>query len=297
MLQTSTKTLDPTQTPSLAPLVPYLSCVHCGEAKIQISKGLINCESCGKGFALRENRFPDFLTDQDRDQLKKELAFWEDHFANTVYQDESEASYQRWSTLMQVKEKDAVLEIGCGSGALLTRLAAKVRIGLEPAACLLTATSGFYGVIGSAETMPFANESFDMAFFKHSLHHVQDKAKAFSEAARVLKKGGRLIIMEPNAEHPQRRLISNPNSVFRRLSPVVKLIGPVETFQSVDELVELGHENHLKVDKILYTESHYDRVTVRQRLQKMYSRGLRSVVPQRYLMPNYYVQFRKPLDV
>ncbi|MCB0405755.1 MAG: methyltransferase domain-containing protein [Bdellovibrionales bacterium] len=295
MLETSIVTGH--QDSGLATLVPYLRCVHCGKGAVHFSKGLANCEECGKGFALRDGRFPDFLTDEDREQLKKELAFWEDHFANTVYQDESEASYQRWATLMQVKNQDTVLEIGCGSGALLTRLPAKVRVGLEPAACLLTATSGFFGVIGSAEAMPFKGEVFDMAFFKHSLHHVQDKAKAFAEAVRVLKKGGRLIIMEPNAEHPQRRLISNPESLFRKLSPVVKLIGPVETFQTVDELVELGYENHLKVEKILYTESHYDRVTVRQRLQRLYSRSLRTVVPQKYLMPNYYVQFRKPLDV
>ncbi|MCB0419081.1 MAG: methyltransferase domain-containing protein, partial [Bdellovibrionales bacterium] len=274
MLETSLSTSNP-QT-GLVPLAPYLRCVNCGKSDIQLSAGLINCGGCGKGFALRDSRFPDFLSDEDREKLKKELAFWEDHFANTVYQDESEASYERWATLMQVKEKDAVLEIGCGSGALLTRLPAKIRVGLEPAACLLAATTGFYGVIGSAENMPFQSETFDMAFFKHSLHHVQDKAKAFAEATRVLKKGGRLIVMEPNAQHPQRRLISNPESFFRKLTPVVKLIGPVETFQTVDELVELGHENHLKIEKILYTESHYDRVSVRQRLQKIYSRGLRS---------------------
>lgn len=289
------------KSPVMDALVPELTetilqCVACHHGPLTPGPDMLSCTQCKSQFPLRDKRFPDFLTQTDRIQLQKELDFWEDHFADTIYQDESEASYQRWANLMAVQTSDAVLEIGCGSGALLTRLAAKTRVGLEPAACLLTATRGFEGVIGSAENMPFSDESFDLAFFKHSLHHVQDKTAAFAEAVRVLKKGGRLIIMEPNAQHPQRRLISNPDSIFRKLTPVVKLIGPVETFQSVDQLVNLAKANHLSVEKILYTESTYDRVTTRQRLQKFYSLFLRPIVDQKYLMPNYFVQFRKPFN-
>jgi ubiquinone/menaquinone biosynthesis C-methylase UbiE len=43
-----------------------------------------------------------------------------------------------------------------------------------------------------AETLPFADESFDLVFGHAVLHHIPDLGRAFSEFARVLRRGGTL---------------------------------------------------------------------------------------------------------
>ncbi len=271
-----------------------LRCVRCAAGSLFMTDQSLTCVQCKAQFPLAEGRFPDFLSDADRKALDTELAFWAKHFEGVEYEDESEASYQSWIDSIQSRPTDDVAELGCGSGALLKRLPARVRVGLEPAVNLLAPSSGFLGVIGTAHTMPFQSGSFDVVVFKHALHHVQDKRRGFSEAARILKPGGKLVIIEPNAEHPQRRIISNPESLLRRSHIFTRFIGPVETFQTLPELLQWGEESGLALDNKYYCESNYDRLTVRQRLQRIYSGTLRHVMPERLLYPNYFVSFRKP---
>jgi ubiquinone/menaquinone biosynthesis C-methylase UbiE len=44
-----------------------------------------------------------------------------------------------------------------------------------------------------AETLPFADESFDLVFGHAVLHHIPDLSQAFSEFARVLRPGGTIV--------------------------------------------------------------------------------------------------------
>jgi SAM-dependent methyltransferase len=46
-----------------------------------------------------------------------------------------------------------------------------------------------------AQALPLADESFDGAMLISMLHHVEDQAQALSEAARILRPGGRLAVM------------------------------------------------------------------------------------------------------
>jgi ubiquinone/menaquinone biosynthesis C-methylase UbiE len=74
-----------------------------------------------------------------------------------------------------------------------------------------------------AETLPFGDESFDLAFGHAVLHHIPDLGQAFSEFARVLRPGGALAFCgEPSrygdflAAFPKRTaVIAAP--VWRRL--------------------------------------------------------------------------------
>eukprot|EP01034_Spumella_vulgaris_P022935 gene22935-29114_t len=51
-------------------------------------------------------------------------------------------------------------------------------------------------VEGNAESLPFADESFDLYTIAFGLRNVTNKDKAIREAYRVLKKGGRMMILE-----------------------------------------------------------------------------------------------------
>ena len=49
-----------------------------------------------------------------------------------------------------------------------------------------------------AHHLPFGDETFDNIILFDVLHHLQDPGSFFSHAERVLKHGGRIIMMEPN---------------------------------------------------------------------------------------------------
>jgi SAM-dependent methyltransferase len=102
----------------------------------------------------------------------------------------------------------AVLDIGCGHGALARNLvrAGYDVTGIDPApeavaAARLAVPEARFEASG-AEALPFAAASFEACVFLNSLHHVpvplmQD---ALLEALRVLRPGGEVIIVEPLAE-------------------------------------------------------------------------------------------------
>lgn len=100
---------------------------------------------------------------------------------------------------------DAVLEIGSGSGANLMSLAGNVQdlVGIEPVGMYRQLGSvfaereklgGIRMVAGSAEAIPFPNARFD-AVLCVSAHQYFDIVAAFREIERVLKPGGRLVII------------------------------------------------------------------------------------------------------
>ena len=63
----------------------------------------------------------------------------------------------------------------------------------------------------NAEKMPFEDNYFDAIFLMASLHHIEDKLIAFNECIRILKKNGKLCILEPNKEKIKMIRIQHPS--------------------------------------------------------------------------------------
>jgi ubiquinone/menaquinone biosynthesis C-methylase UbiE len=57
-------------------------------------------------------------------------------------------------------------------------------------------------VLGAAERLPFADQEFDAVFSSASLHEWADPVRAFDEIHRVLKKGGRLFVIDLRRDMP-----------------------------------------------------------------------------------------------
>lgn len=82
-----------------------------------------------------------------------------------------------------------LLDVGCGRGYFLNRVRA-VRPEIELVGCDVVDKLAYDGMSlarGSAERLPFADDSFDVVTCSHTLEHIVDPARAVSELKRVAK--------------------------------------------------------------------------------------------------------------
>jgi len=101
---------------------------------------------------------------------------------------------------------ETVLDVGCGGGAAIraaaSRLTTGKAIGIDPSPTMVesakagSASKAISFMEGGAEALPLLDESVDVVLAVNSLHHWSDIAKGLGEIARVLRKSGRLIIVE-----------------------------------------------------------------------------------------------------
>lgn len=109
-----------------------------------------------------------------------------------------------------------VLDMGCGAGhasfAAAGRVAQVTAYDLSSQMLEVVAQAardkGFANIVtqqGYAESLPFADASFDVAISRYSAHHWHDVGQALREVKRVLKPGGVMIIMDVMSPgHPVR---------------------------------------------------------------------------------------------
>ena len=61
--------------------------------------------------------------------------------------------------------------------------------------------AGIHTRAGSMTELPFADSTFDAVYATESLEHAVEIERAVDEMCRVLKPGGKLVIIDKNAEH------------------------------------------------------------------------------------------------
>ena len=99
------------------------------------------------------------------------------------------------------------LELGCGTGFFLLNLiqAGVARRGsvtdLSPGMVKVATRNGkslgldVDGRVADAEGIPYGDDTFDLVVGHAVLHHIPDVEKSLSEVVRVLKPGGRLVVI------------------------------------------------------------------------------------------------------
>lgn len=110
------------------------------------------------------------------------------------------------------------LEIGVGSGRFAAPLGIGTGVDPSPAMLALAQARGVEVVVGVAERLPFADDSFDHALLVTTLCFVDTPAAMLAEASRVLTADGILVIGFIDVESPLGRQYQahRAESVFYR---------------------------------------------------------------------------------
>jgi ubiquinone/menaquinone biosynthesis C-methylase UbiE len=100
-----------------------------------------------------------------------------------------------------------ILDVGCGTGYLLGRLAARAPqaealAGIDAAPAMIKVAKGaatddrLRFVVGTAERLPWPAASFDLVVSTTSFDHWADQRAGLAECARVLAPGGCLVLAD-----------------------------------------------------------------------------------------------------
>ncbi len=146
---------------------------------------------------------PEHVADQYRDSGKFDARV-------RIYElyDTNPESWIRWLfERLALAPGERVLEVGCGTANLWRENAERV-----PRDFALVLSDQSPGMLGEArarlaetklvpdfreadaQALPFGDQSFDLVIANHMLYHVPDRARALAEFARVLRRGGRLVV-------------------------------------------------------------------------------------------------------
>jgi len=117
---------------------------------------------------------------------------------------------QRGLALARLLPGDTVLDVGCGSGVtveFLMREHAIRAMGIDSSSVMVAQgranNAALPFLLGDAEALPFAEDSFDVVLLECALSLVGNREAALRECHRVLKPQGRIMVTDLYARNPE----------------------------------------------------------------------------------------------
>ncbi len=124
-----------------------------------------------------------------------------------------------------------ILDLGGGTGRV-----GQVLTGRQVAVCDLSGPmarrardKGLLACQGRAEALPFASGAFDGVLVVDAFHHFAGQEAAAREMLRVVRPGGRVVVVEPDIRHPVVRLVA----VGERLLGLTSRMRPAEEMEGL----------------------------------------------------------------
>jgi ubiquinone/menaquinone biosynthesis C-methylase UbiE len=188
----------------------------------------LRCASCSLEFPVYEG-VPCLLRDLSEGGASRTLRQVYDeiysHHENVwVDQGRSTDFLRYFSSLTQTRGNDRVLEIGCGEGLLLAELPGREKYGIDPSLqALLRAKrrSDARCAVAQAEELPFPDGCFDVIVSVGVMEHFQNVDVATGDIHRVLKPGGRYVVLvQTDMTRLQRLRVKVREYLFPRPRPL-----------------------------------------------------------------------------
>jgi SAM-dependent methyltransferase len=133
----------------------------------------------------------------------------------------------------EITSNSRVLDVGCGPGLLCESLAkhAVSVVGIDFSETMIKQArdrrSGATFRVANAEMLPFADDDFDVAVCCYTSHHFARPAMVYTELLRLLKPGGRVVILHP---------IQAENAAFGAIFQTLGDVLPPEKMETFPEL-------------------------------------------------------------
>ncbi len=137
-------------------------------------------------------------------------------FGGSIYQSASSklgfsVVHRKLLALIPKKEHLNILDVGCGTGKMLSHMAstfpASELSGVDLSTSMIRFAKKKYPnisfTVGDAENLPIENESFEVVTNSISFHHYHYPQKAVDEAYRVLKSGGQFLLVDISPRKPK----------------------------------------------------------------------------------------------
>ncbi len=174
---------------------------------------------------------------------------YNDNFYNELRIQDAKKLVSEISKMRIFKKKDAVLDIGCGTGELGALLSQKYEVtvyGLDinKTAVLKANKNGVKAKIGNVEEKwPFSNNSVDSVLCVQMIEHLVNPDFFLTETKRVLKKNGVVIITTPNLAAWFNRilLLLGFQPFFTEVSTIDKTLGLSFTRNLTPNRMPMGH--------------------------------------------------------
>jgi ubiquinone/menaquinone biosynthesis C-methylase UbiE len=138
---------------------------------------------------------------------------------------------EKLADMLALNGEEQILDVATGTGRVARPVARRLKagriIGIDQALAMLDVghqhkepIPAYYQSAGNADALPLKANCFDRAFVSFSLHHFGNPSGVVQEVLRVLKNGGRFVVLDPIIEEAKDSidvaLEAKINQVFRR---------------------------------------------------------------------------------
>jgi ubiquinone/menaquinone biosynthesis C-methylase UbiE len=138
---------------------------------------------------------------------------------------------EKLAEMLALAGEELVLDLATGTGRIARPIAKRLRggriVGIDQAPAMLDVgrqhedpIPAYAQCAGDADALPFKTNSFDRAFVSFSLHHFGNPERVVREVLRVLRNGGKFVVLDPvlkeSTDALGAALDAKVNQVFRR---------------------------------------------------------------------------------
>ncbi len=147
----------------------------------------------------------------------------------------------------------SVLDLGSGTGAAFAQLINYETTALDPDKKMLELNIFENKVLGTAENLPFDDNSFDNVFCSFVWRNISDTNKALSEIYRVVKPGGKFVLLDMTRPKNSILRILHKIGSFKVLHLIGFLTFNLKEYRFLYKSLDFypQPENHLKKDDFM----------------------------------------------